>query len=282
MGLLQLLCVWLCHFPKAVAKLIEPEESNRNKESFGINLSLLIAEAASVDADHTECTVRGLVALLIGICVCYLPKSDEARKERLLQELEQRVGLDAIIERINQISRTEAFALATRAPQPRASHAQELIFDYEFTILFRTMEYEVAQALQKDKKPGNEDVIASMQNELETMRLEKVKLEIANKDLLVLVSDLDQKCKFYKNNLRSLNQPVSDDSDADVDIPSNPIPQLSKPALAVSPQLSVPQVSVAPNRQQFQNLPPQQYQYAATLPQLYDQTQCEPTYLLTP
>ncbi|VEL27136.1 unnamed protein product [Protopolystoma xenopodis] len=89
---MQFLCVWLSYSPVTVHRFLggpseevwqhpscaESSLSDTStvvtrKPTYGANLSLLIAEAASADSDESETLVRGLAALLIGICIRFNP-----------------------------------------------------------------------------------------------------------------------------------------------------------------------------------------------------------------
>lgn len=161
-GLLQLLCTWLAYCPVVVRRFLQSPIANSNKTDensnvfSGTNLSILVADAATVDNDESELLVRGLTTLLICICVIFNPGDVVGYdKETLINTLEKRIGIDIILERLNQITKAESFIFASKKLEPHSS--SDLIFDYTFTRLFKRLEYDVMRTFQ----PTNYEVVDS-------------------------------------------------------------------------------------------------------------------------
>lgn len=61
-------------------------------------------------------------------------------RETLKQILEKRIGVENFLERLNSISKSEAYIRAAQKPYIKAKVPSELMFDYQFTKLFRNLE----------------------------------------------------------------------------------------------------------------------------------------------
>ncbi|VDK87564.1 unnamed protein product [Dibothriocephalus latus] len=106
----------------------------------GAILSHLISEASAGDGDEVN-VVSSLSALLIGICVRYNGGAVEGFDSKaLVKIIDERMGVDDLTKRINQISRSEVFILALQSSQLKASQPSDLVFDYEFTQIFKVIE----------------------------------------------------------------------------------------------------------------------------------------------
>ncbi|CAH8512359.1 unnamed protein product [Dicrocoelium dendriticum] len=165
-GLLQLMCTWLAYCPAAVRCFILaspplPPSSNTQRpppasdsaggstatSPRGFNLSTLISEVSTLGNDESDTLLGGLITLLTCICILFNP-SDVPGFDRksLIDTLEKRMGLDVMLEQLNQVSKLEAFIAASRAPEPEYQNSSDLIFDYSFTKLFKRLEYEAIRA----------------------------------------------------------------------------------------------------------------------------------------
>ncbi|CAH8626713.1 unnamed protein product [Heterobilharzia americana] len=160
MGLLQLLCTWFTSCSQAITYFLNSTNSRELSSSLnnpteatnrGSYLSTLIAEVCAVDNDENEALIRGLTTLIICICVIYHPGNIHGfDKATLFTTLEKRIGIDMILERLSQVSKSESFVTASKKPQTHVHFADDLIFDYTFTRLFKRLEYEVMHTFQSD------------------------------------------------------------------------------------------------------------------------------------
>ncbi|VDP85063.1 unnamed protein product [Echinostoma caproni] len=73
---------------------------------------------------------------------------DKLKRNSLLNTLDNRIGIDVILEHLNQLSKTDAFTLGARNPELEFRAASGLMFDYTFTRLFKRLEYEVMHTFQ--------------------------------------------------------------------------------------------------------------------------------------
>ncbi len=58
----------------------------------------------------------------------------------LVKTIDRRIGIDDLVKRIGQVFRSEDFIKALKQPEPQASKPTDLVFDYEFTQVFKTVE----------------------------------------------------------------------------------------------------------------------------------------------
>lgn len=137
-----MICNWLARCPSAVHKFLsEPEEQK------GANVGYLISEVSATDNDESEAIVRGLCAFALGLCV--VSNNNEVPKlhtSSIVHMIEKRIGTEAFIERLSQLSRVEAYTRAMKQPQPTFKQPSDAVFDYEFTRLFKATERELVES----------------------------------------------------------------------------------------------------------------------------------------
>ncbi|XP_074648252.1 general vesicular transport factor p115-like [Tubulanus polymorphus] len=137
-GLLQLLCNWLCNSTACVQAFLSNES----------NVPYLISQISASDGDEQEVLVQGLCAFLLGISVLY--NNDETAgytKETLRQVIEKRIGLEMYSDKLSQVSKVEGYSKAAKRPHVQYKQPNEVIFDYEFTKIYRALENEVLKAV---------------------------------------------------------------------------------------------------------------------------------------
>ncbi|EDV25698.1 uncharacterized protein TRIADDRAFT_24021, partial [Trichoplax adhaerens] len=127
---LILLCSWLNECPTAVAHLVNNP----------VNIPFLTTQIDR-DANEHEKLMRGLSALLLGICMVYNDGAVEACNRKALRNLiASRIGVGKYRDCLNQISKNEQFVKATHRMQMPSEPDDHLFFDEEFTIMFRNVE----------------------------------------------------------------------------------------------------------------------------------------------
>ncbi|VUZ50236.1 unnamed protein product [Hymenolepis diminuta] len=171
-GLLQFLCAWLAHCPLAVEAFLtfRPASSSTNSTTAnasstlnksngagaGAALSHLIADVLSGEGEESD-IVSCLSALLIGICVCYNNGAVEDYDcKSLMKIIDKRIGIDDLVKRIGQIYRSDEFVRVIKQPVLEANKPSDLVFDYDFTQLFKTVEFEVCSLLTHQNDPLSE------------------------------------------------------------------------------------------------------------------------------
>lgn len=100
----------------------------------------------------------------MGLCVAFNDNSvQNYSKENLSQLLEKRVGIETYCRKLSEVSRQEVYAKASKQPQIKAKHANELLLEFEFCKLFKALEGVIIQALgiQRDLSNGMSELSLS-------------------------------------------------------------------------------------------------------------------------
>jgi hypothetical protein len=147
-GLLMLLCHWLSSCPVAVTHFLHSSS----------NVPFLISQVSASEGDELELIVQGLCAFLLGICVIF--NSDQVpsyHKTDLRQIIAKRIGTEQFTDKLTQISKHETYSRAAKKPQLSCKLPTDVIFDFEFTRLFRRLENEVLKAVLPTEDGENDD-----------------------------------------------------------------------------------------------------------------------------
>ncbi|XP_005090245.1 general vesicular transport factor p115 [Aplysia californica] len=137
-GLLMVLCGWLCDCPIAVSHFL----------SNTANVPYLISQVSSSEGEEHEAIVQGLCAFLLGICMLYNDDKSEAfSKSALKQVIQNRIGLESFTDKLTQVAQNENYTRAAKKPHLYYKHPNEIVFDYSFTRLFKSLENEVLKAV---------------------------------------------------------------------------------------------------------------------------------------
>ncbi|KHJ45354.1 Uso1 / p115 like vesicle tethering protein, head region [Trichuris suis] len=130
-ALMMLLCAWLAHCPLAVGHALQNESV----------VPYLLGVVRAHEADDGESLLQGMSAFLLGLCVLYNDDSSKKYDKKTLVDLVGgQLGKERFVEKLEFISKSEAFAGAARKPYIRAHSADDLVFDHEFCKLFRALE----------------------------------------------------------------------------------------------------------------------------------------------
>ncbi|KAJ8315913.1 hypothetical protein KUTeg_006547 [Tegillarca granosa] len=157
-GLLMLLCGWLADSQIAVAHF------------------LLITQVSASDSDENELLVQGLASLR--------------------QIIEKRIGFETFTDKLTSITKFESYTKAAKRPHSNHKQAMEVIFDYEFTRLFKKLETEALKAVSSTAfVEENKKKMASMQEH------EKVVNHYKN-----LIQEQDQQLTDTKKQLEDLQK----------------------------------------------------------------------------
>ncbi|KAI3353097.1 hypothetical protein L3Q82_019665, partial [Scortum barcoo] len=141
-GLLMLLCTWISNCPIAVTHFLHNQE----------NVPFLTAQI-SENLGEDERLVQGLCALLLGICIYYNDNSlENYTKEKLKQLIEKRIGKENFVEKLGFITKHELYSRAAQKPQPVFPSPEQMLFDHEFTKLFKELEGVITKAVHKSSE----------------------------------------------------------------------------------------------------------------------------------
>ncbi|KRY83488.1 General vesicular transport factor, partial [Trichinella pseudospiralis] len=145
-GLLMLLSGWLAHSPLAVSHFLQQPD----------NITYLFGQLRGSEADDMECLTQGLSAFLIGVCSLFNDGSvKKYTKESLVNLVESHLGRVRFVEKLELVNKSEAYARVSQKPQPKGNQARDLLFDHEFTKLFRQLEPDVARTLGFSQAPAD-------------------------------------------------------------------------------------------------------------------------------
>lgn len=115
---------------------------------------------------HFESLVSGLCAFVMGLCIAFNDNTvPNYSKENLSQLVEKRVGVETYISKLGEISRHEVYSKAAKQPQIKAKHSGEILLEFEFCKLFKTLEGVIIKALgvQRDLSNGISELSLSEQ-----------------------------------------------------------------------------------------------------------------------
>eukprot|EP00795_Rhopilema_esculentum_P008104 gene8104-14020_t len=102
-------------------------------------------------SDDDFSVVEGLSALLIGVLIVYNDNSVEIfTKDNIKRTVTTRIDLEHFMAKISNVSKTEEFTSAVKSTQIQVA-APQLLFDNEFTKLFKKLEASITKALQADQ-----------------------------------------------------------------------------------------------------------------------------------
>ncbi|CAG5123020.1 unnamed protein product, partial [Candidula unifasciata] len=137
-GLLMILCGWLADCPLAVSHFLNT----------AANVPFLISQISSSEGDEQETIIHGLCAFLLGVCMLYNDDRNEAfSKSSLKQIIQNRIGLESFSDKLIQVAQNENYTRAAKKPHLNYKHPSEIVFDYEFTRLFKSLENEILKAV---------------------------------------------------------------------------------------------------------------------------------------
>jgi Uso1 / p115 like vesicle tethering protein, head region/Armadillo tether-repeat of vescicular transport factor len=130
-GILMFLCMWLADCEMAVDSFL----------SINGTIGFLIAQITANEHDENEYLIQGLCAFLMGICIKFNDNAIENyRHEDLCQLLVKRIGLETFTGKLNEVSKHESYSKAGKQPLIRVRAASDLLLDYEFCKLFKSLE----------------------------------------------------------------------------------------------------------------------------------------------
>ncbi|GAB6028493.1 hypothetical protein CHUAL_002646 [Chamberlinius hualienensis] len=138
MGLLMLLSTWLANCPAAVAQFL----------NIPTNVPFLTSQVGLTEGDEIEVLTQCLCALVLGICVLFNDDSVQSfNKESLCQLIEKRVGIEAFCDKLGLISKHESYSPAAHKPQLKYHDPNEILFDYEFCKLIKSLEGQIIKVV---------------------------------------------------------------------------------------------------------------------------------------
>ncbi|XP_053393471.1 general vesicular transport factor p115-like isoform X2 [Mercenaria mercenaria] len=153
LGILMLLATWMADCTTAVAHFLFNTA----------NVPYLISQVSSSDGDENEQNVQGLCAFLLGICLlCNDDQNETFTTTSLWQIIEKRIGLEAFTDKLTQVTKSESYTRAMKKPHINYKQANEVVFDYEFCRLFKSVEHDILKALSSNNREESKKQLANL------------------------------------------------------------------------------------------------------------------------
>ncbi|XP_071829956.1 general vesicular transport factor p115-like isoform X2 [Apostichopus japonicus] len=153
-GFLVLLSSWLANCPLAVTHFL----ANPG------NVPFLTAEVAE-NADEDKVLVQGLCAFLLGLCIHFNDDSNpNFTKESMRQLIAKRIGVESFVEKLENVMKHESYTLAAQKPQLRFESPDNMLFDYEFTTLFKQLESTVIKSANSTEEAESKKTVEEHDN----------------------------------------------------------------------------------------------------------------------
>ncbi|GFU40406.1 general vesicular transport factor p115 [Trichonephila clavipes] len=159
LGLLMLMSTWLAHCTIAVMQFL----------SIPTNIPFLTSQVNLAEGDENEDLVQGICAFLLGICIEFNDNSQPSfTKDDLCQLIVKRIGLETFLDKLVAVTKNENYSRAAQNPHLKFKQPSEVLFDYEFCRLFKSLESTVIKAVQPKPKllNGPESSMTPEQQEL--------------------------------------------------------------------------------------------------------------------
>ncbi|XP_047535372.1 general vesicular transport factor p115 isoform X1 [Vanessa atalanta] len=170
-ALLMLLAQWTAHCPAAVACFLRASGA----------VACLVNHTSCNEHDDNDCLLQGLSAFLLAICIHFNDDSVPSQSaDSLRQLLLKRVGLETFTAKLGEVSRHELYNRAAKHPQLRGAAPADVLVDYEFCRLFKSLEGVLIQSVQMKQENGvNEERQSSeadLQQYKQVIRLQDARL----------------------------------------------------------------------------------------------------------
>ncbi|OWF47972.1 General vesicular transport factor p115 [Mizuhopecten yessoensis] len=154
-GLLMLMCGWMSSCPIVVAHFLTNTA----------NIPFLITQVSASESDENETLVQGLCSFLLGICVLDNDDQNETfNRASLRQIIEKRIGLESFSDKLTQIPKNESYTKAAKKPNFTYKHPSEVVFDFEFTRIFKSLEVDILNTVSPNANAAeHKQKIANLQ-----------------------------------------------------------------------------------------------------------------------
>ncbi|KAL0821445.1 hypothetical protein ABMA28_004918 [Loxostege sticticalis] len=148
-ALLMLLSQWMSYCPSAVSAFL--------KVPGGVGY--LVNQTCSNEHDDNEYLLQGLSAFLLAICIHFNDDSVENySKDSLKQLLLKRIGMETFSGKLSEVTKHESYNKAAKHPQLRVKAPGEILIDYEFCKLFKSLEGVLVESLTVKRENGVESL----------------------------------------------------------------------------------------------------------------------------
>ncbi|KAM3959650.1 general vesicular transport factor p115 [Aphomia sociella] len=203
-ALLMLLSQWMSYCPPAVSAFL--------KVPGGVGY--LVNQTCSNEHDDNEYLLQGLSAFLLAICIHFNDDTAENySKDSLKQLLLKRIGMETFTAKLSEVTKHELYNKAAKHPQLRVKMPAEILIDYEFCRLFKSLESVLIQSLIEKKENGT-DELNPERSSPESGTLEQYKTLIRQQDarLQELISQVEGLLQQNQSLQVALNDSLSSNS----------------------------------------------------------------------
>ncbi|XP_023946413.1 general vesicular transport factor p115 isoform X1 [Bicyclus anynana] len=138
-ALLMLLSQWMSSCPAAVSAFLQVPGG----------VGYLVNQTCSNEHDDNEYLLQGMSAFLLAICINFNDDSVQTySKESLKQLLVKRIGVEVFTAKLSEVCKHELYNKAAKHPQLRVGCPVDVLIDYEFCRLFKSLEGVLSQSLE--------------------------------------------------------------------------------------------------------------------------------------
>ncbi|XP_060071350.1 general vesicular transport factor p115-like [Ylistrum balloti] len=182
-GLLMLMCGWMSSCPIVVAHFLTNTA----------NIPFLITQVSASESDENETLVQGLCSFLLGICVLDNDDQNETfNRASLRQIIEKRIGLESFSDKLTQIPKNESYTNAAKKPNFTYKHPSEVVFDFEFTRIFKTLEVDILNTVSPNANAAeHKQKIANLQEHEKVVNQYKELIQEQDTQLKSVTQELD-------------------------------------------------------------------------------------------
>ncbi|XP_033738729.1 general vesicular transport factor p115-like isoform X2 [Pecten maximus] len=183
-GLLMLMCGWMSSCPIVVAHFLTNTA----------NIPFLITQVSASESDENETLVQGLCSFLLGICVLDNDDQNETfNRASLRQIIEKRIGLESFSDKLTQIPKNESYTKAAKKPNFTYKHPSEVVFDFEFTRIFKSLEVDILNTVSPNANAAEQkQKIANLQEHEKVVNQYKELIQEQDTQLKSVTLELEQ------------------------------------------------------------------------------------------
>ncbi|GFS31054.1 general vesicular transport factor p115 [Nephila pilipes] len=189
LGLLMLMSTWLAHCTIAVMQFL----------SIPTNIPFLTSQVNLAEGDENEDLVQGICAFLLGICIEFNDNSQPSfTKDDLCQLIVKRIGLETFLDKLVAVTKNENYSRAAQNPHLKFKQPSEVLFDFEFCRLFKSLEGTVIKAVQPKPKLLNGPESSMTPEQQELLRQYKDLIREQDQQLHELKSEISELKSQYE------------------------------------------------------------------------------------
>lgn len=201
LGLLMLLCTWLSNCSLAVTHFL----------NIPTNVPYLTSQVGLAEGDEYEDLVQGICALALGICIEFNDDSVPSfSKESVSQIIMKRIGLETFLDKLNGVSKNDRYSQAAQKPHPKYKQPCDVLLDYEFCRLFKSLEGIVVKTVQPKRSGIANGPEANMTVEQHSLvKQYKELIRVQDQELQELRKNFDDLKQEHEKSLSQLGETSS-------------------------------------------------------------------------